>query len=76
MKNVADALVTDVPKRRRIARDAFADAILAHASGALGANANAALTNPKAQTIGAAQIMMMARAARNIAIATQDFVIE
>ena len=49
---------------------------LPRASGALGAKANAALTNPKAQTIGSAQIMMMASAAGNIAIAAQDFVIE
>ena len=76
MKDVADALVPDVPERRRVARDAFADAILTHASGALGAKANAAFADPEAQTVSSAQIMMMASAAGNIAIATEDFVVE
>ena len=53
-----------------------ADAILTHASGALGAKANAAFADPEAQTVSSTQIMMMASAAGNIAIATEDFVVE
>jgi hypothetical protein len=68
--------MAQIPQGRRVARDTFADAILAHTCCPFRPNSNATFTNPKRQSIGPAQIVMVAGPARDIAVPGQDFIIE
>ena len=72
MKNVADALVPDVPERRRVARDAFADAD----GDPIRPNTCPAFSDPKGQSIAPRKVMVMTCAARNIAISAEDFIVK
>ena len=44
----------EVPQPRSVARDALADAVIARACGALGAEADTALADPEAEAVGGA----------------------
>ena len=70
VEDVGDALVADVPQRWGIAWYAFANAAITRASCSFGTNAYATFTDPKAETIGAAVIVVMARPTGNIAVPT------
>ncbi len=76
MEQHPDIAGAKVPQGGRIARNALANTIHRACRNPFGADPLAALTNPKAQTIAAGQIVMMAGPARDIAIARQDLVIE
>lgn len=60
MKNVADAFVTNVPKRGGVARDALANTGLITARRAFRAKTNTPFANPKAKPISTTKIMVMA----------------
>lgn len=76
MKQIANAFVSDVPKRWRMARNASSNTRFSSAGGALWAKAKPALTYAQAKPICAAIVVMMACAAGDILVTTQYFIIE
>jgi len=76
MEEDVDVLGAKVPKGRRVPGDALADTILGRLADAFRAKALAAFADAKAKAIGAAQVMMVAGAARDIPVAAQDLVVK
>jgi hypothetical protein len=76
MEHDPHVAVPKVPQRRCIARDALGNPVCALTGDALWPKAHTALTDPERQSVGAAQIVVMTRPARDIAVAAQDLVIK
>ena len=76
LKHHGDRFMPQVPKGGRVARDAFADFILTRPGGALWTEATATFTNPEAQPVTAAVIVMMAGTTADVAIARENFIVK
>lgn len=76
MKKDRNRPVPEVPERRRVARDAFADAVRTDPGRARRPNANAPLANAKRQAISAGMVVVMAGSAGDVFVAREDFVVE
>lgn len=76
MEQDRDVPVPQIPKGRRIARDAFADRIIAQTGHALITQARAPFANAQRQPVPGAKIVVVAGAATDVLIARQHFVIE
>lgn len=76
MEHNVHVLGPEVPKGRGVARNAFANAIIANTGGAISAQPIAAFADPKRQSVGGAKAWMMTGGTGDISVARQNSIVE